>query len=48
MATKVKQTYGPSYARSVTTRNGQVTKFTIWLPGVPGSTQSVSVPKVKR
>lgn len=43
MATTVKQTYG-SHNTSVTKKNGQVTKFTVWVTGVAGSTQRVVVP----
>lgn len=48
MATKVKQAYHPSYAISTTTRNGRVSKVTIWQPGQPGSTQRVRAPRQPR
>jgi hypothetical protein len=45
MATKVTQKYGSSYNTSVTKRDGRITKFTVWLTGVPGSTFRVDFPK---
>ena len=48
MATKVKQVYRSTYAISTTTRNGEVSKVTIWQPAVSGSTQRVEAPKPKK
>lgn len=45
MATKVKQSYNKGHATSVTTRDGRITKFTLWYPGVANSTQRVVVPR---
>ena len=44
MATKVSQKYGSNgHAVSVTKKNGNITKVTVWTVGVPGSTQRVEV-----
>ena len=48
MATKVNQKYGTSYNVSVTKRNGEVSRVTLWQTGVPGSTQTVKAPKRNR
>jgi hypothetical protein len=48
MATKVKQVYRSTYAISTTTRNGEVSKVTIWQPKVANSTQRVEAPKRSR
>lgn len=47
MATKVSQKYG-TYNTSVTKRSGRITKFTVWVSGVSGSTQRVEVPGSKK
>lgn len=45
MATKVSQKYGKNgVATSITKKNGRISKFTLWYPGVVGSTQRVVVP----
>lgn len=47
MSTIVSQTYTPSLNVSVTTREGQATRVTLWKSGVSGSTQViVDVPQV--
>lgn len=47
MATTVNQTYTASLNVSVTERNGQPTRVTLWTTGVSGSTQRVvNVPQV--
>jgi hypothetical protein len=48
MATKVSQKYTSSHNISITKRNGEVSKVTLWQTGVPGSTQTVKAPKRNR
>lgn len=35
MATKVTVNYTPSFNTSVTTKNGRITKVTLWVTGQP-------------
>jgi hypothetical protein len=43
MATKVSQKYSNGHAVSTTKKNGSIVKVTVWTPGVPNSTQRVTV-----